>query len=581
MLGEMSAEIFVGVFNHLWQSTVFVVLIGLLTLGFRKNRAHIRYWLWFSASAKFLLPFALLMSLGHRLHWAPATAALSAVPAIAHSALEVSQPLSEIWASAPSAPQGPAWTAIAIVLLWACGCAAIGLVRFRDWRRIQASVRASGALDISAHIPVRCSPGLLEPGVVGVFRPILLFPTGITERLQPAEMQAILAHELCHVQRRDNLASAVHMIVEALFWFHPLVWWIGARLMEEREQACDEAVLRLGNEARDYAAGILTVCKNYLESPLSCVSGVTGSNPKKRIQAILTGRIALDLTVSKKLMLTASVIAALGLPLLIGLLSAATPKFTTVSIKPCTVFARSDYLNLPLGTFHPGCTTVQRLIQQADGLFANGHMNPASSVAVTGGPAWTTSALYQIEAQANEPLDRSTMNGPMLEALLEDRFKLKFHRETRPTPVYALTAPKILPKLEPFAGTCVPSDWDHPHPDPKVMCTTSHFTANSIDMDRASIADLCIFLLVTLDRPPKDETGITGRYNFHLEMPTAAFSSRARGIPPLSNPNAPASEPAVIAEVKSAIHKLGLTLEPTTRPGEVIVIDHIEKPATL
>src|SRR5437764_157806 len=133
-----------------------------------------------------------------------------------------------------------------------------------------------------------------------LFRPILLLPAGIRERLKPRELQAVLAHELCHVWRRDNLTSAIHMIVEAVFWFHPLVWWIGARLIEERERACDEAVLRLGNEPQEYAEGILNVCKSYLESPLWCVSGVTGSSLKKRIQAILTGHIARDLTFAKK-----------------------------------------------------------------------------------------------------------------------------------------------------------------------------------------------------------------------------------------------------------------------------------------
>ncbi len=63
------------------------------------------------------------------------------------------------------------------------------------------------------------------------------------------------------------------MFVETVFWFHPLVWWIGKRMVEERERACDEEVLRLGNEPRVYAEGILNVCKLYMESPLACVSG--------------------------------------------------------------------------------------------------------------------------------------------------------------------------------------------------------------------------------------------------------------------------------------------------------------------
>jgi bla regulator protein blaR1 len=57
------------------------------------------------------------------------------------------------------------------------------------------------------------------------------------------------------------------MLVEAIFWFYPPVWWIRTRLIEERERACDEAVLQAGSAANVYAEGILNVCKFYVESP--------------------------------------------------------------------------------------------------------------------------------------------------------------------------------------------------------------------------------------------------------------------------------------------------------------------------
>jgi len=79
---------------------------------------------------------------------------------------------------------------------------------------------------------------------------------------------------MCHVRRRDNLATAMYMLVESLFWFYPLVRWIGKQLINERERACDEEVLELGNEPLVYAEGILSVCKSYLESPLQCASGL-------------------------------------------------------------------------------------------------------------------------------------------------------------------------------------------------------------------------------------------------------------------------------------------------------------------
>src|SRR5437667_1107064 len=121
---------------------------------------------------------------------------------------------------------------------------------------------------------------------------------------------------------------------------------MGARLVDERARACDEAVLRLGNEQLVYAEGILHVCKIFLESPLRCVSGVTGSNLKKRIQAILTGRVAGELNIAKKVALTAAAMWALAIPIVVGMMHASssqnitrpadTPKWEAVSVKPCT-----------------------------------------------------------------------------------------------------------------------------------------------------------------------------------------------------------------------------------------------------
>ena len=143
-------------------------------------------------------------------------------------------------------------------------------------------------------------------------------PRVSSERLTPSQLEAVLAHELCHVRRRDNLFASIHMIVEAVFWFHPLVWWIGARLVEERERACDEDVLSLGNQPRIYADAILNVCKLYVESPLVCVSGVTGSDIKRRIEAIMTNRRVQTLNRAKKILLATAGFAALVGPVVIG-----------------------------------------------------------------------------------------------------------------------------------------------------------------------------------------------------------------------------------------------------------------------
>src|SRR5579862_9731364 len=103
-------------------------------------------------------------------------------------------------------------------------------------------------------------PSLLEPAVFGIFSPVLLLPDGIADRLTRDQLKSVLIHELCHIRRRDNLATAIYMVVESLFWFYPLVRWIGKRLMEERERACDEEVLRVSGNPDIYVEGILKVC---------------------------------------------------------------------------------------------------------------------------------------------------------------------------------------------------------------------------------------------------------------------------------------------------------------------------------
>jgi regulation of enolase protein 1 (concanavalin A-like superfamily) len=125
---------------------------------------------------------------------------------------------------------------------------------------------------------------------------------------------------VCHARRRDNLALAIQMAVEAAFWFYPLVWWMGARLIEEQERACDEDVLRLGCKPQVYAESILRVCQFYLELPPVCVAGVTGSNLKRRMERIMNHRVPKQLGLGKKIL-----IGGVGTALLVVLLAASIP----------------------------------------------------------------------------------------------------------------------------------------------------------------------------------------------------------------------------------------------------------------
>ncbi len=317
-----------GLIDHLWQSSLFAGAAGLLTLLLRANAARVRFWLWFAASVKFLLPFAGLAALGALLLPPPA-APLPVLEAFAPAAAPYVVPVAHVMPAISThavtsvASQGPAfdWTFL-LCFLWAAGTLAIGFRWLARWRTMHAALKAAGSVSTIGGFAVLTASGPLEPGLFGILKPVILLPQGIGEKLSPAELQAVLAHEACHGRHRDNLWAAVHMLVEALFWFHPLVWWLGARLNQERERACDEAVLASGQEPEVYAESILKVCKLYVQSPLPCVSGISGAGLKERIERIVVNAVAPPLSLLRKSLLAGCAAVSLALPVGAGLLLA-------------------------------------------------------------------------------------------------------------------------------------------------------------------------------------------------------------------------------------------------------------------
>jgi len=305
----------VSLLNHLWQSTLFALAIALVVQLLRNEAARIRYALWLAASLKFLVPFSVLASLG---------AALA--PALERPMLEIAAgPIPIERLAAPVAPDGlPRAVAVALVVIWIAGAALVLLRSARNMRRLAALVdHASPAGTLpGAPLPVRYSRAPIEPALVGIRHPVLLLPADVEERLSRAQLEAVIAHELCHWRRRDNLTGALHMLVEASFWFHPLVWWIGARLVEERERACDEAVVTAGHDRRTYAEAILEVAELRIASPLKCAAGVGGIDLKGRITAVMRSQAMKDLAIHKKVLLSLGAFAAIALPVVAGWIGA-------------------------------------------------------------------------------------------------------------------------------------------------------------------------------------------------------------------------------------------------------------------
>jgi uncharacterized protein (TIGR03435 family) len=586
--------------NHLWQSTLFAVVAGLLTLTLRKNRAQARYWIWLAASVKFLIPFSLLVAVGS--HWGRRSPPAITPPVASYVIEQASQPFSApplVTTTAAPASSLINWLPAVLPTVWAIGFATLICFWWRRWRGLRAALRTASPLDLQIGMDAMISPAFAEPGVFGVRRPVLLLPAGITDRLTPPQLKAIVAHELCHIRRRDNLATAIHMGVEALFWFHPLVWWLGARLMEERERACDEEVLLMGSEPQAYAEGILKVCELYLDSPLPCVSGVMGANLRKRIEEIMSNRIGLRLSFARKVTLAAAGAAAVAAPILVGILNApaiqaqfsatATPKFEVASIKPCNVEPgrKRGGGDASPGRLTTGCDLLVDdnnlgLIQRAYVRFSGGHTNSLGVLAIKGGPKWIHSEMYRIDAKADGRSTKEMMQGPMLQALLEDRFKLKIHREIREGPVYALTAVNETFKLKPFnEGSCIQTPLTIPVPVPppgQRYCKALISFLPSISAEGSTLIEFSKLLSLVLDRPVIDRTGITDRFDIHLEFARDDSTPGLRGPVP-DTPAAAASDPSKPTIFTAIREQLGLKLTPARGPIEFLVIDHIERPS--
>lgn len=586
--------------NHLWQSTVFALVAVLLAFVLRDNRAETRHWLWLAASLKFLIPFSLLIAMGSEIHWP------SAAPVV-HSTFstavqQIQQPFASPKVLSTQTRPVTNITPTIVLAIWLTGFAVALLSWARSWLRIRSVVRRARPLEMQAPVQVLSSESPLEPGVFGIFRPVLLLPAGIADRLEPSHLQAILVHELCHVRRRDNLFAAAHMLVEAMFWFHPLVWWIGSRLVEERERACDEEVVRLGNQPHVYAESILKTCQFFVESPLTCMSGVTGADLKKRIGRIMGGTFVARLTLRKKMLLVGAGIAALALPLASGLINAAqagdkaTASFEVVSIKP----SRAGKCG-PMFQFAPGGRI------RTPGISPKFLIEVAYDVKdsqLEGGPPWINSECYDIEAKPDEPagaaLDklppdqRKEKIGEMLQSLLRDRFKLAIGHTTKELRVYSLVVAKNGPKLkpsdfnpaehpgdEPLPPSPNPRGGDRPRMQGGLMMRRGHLESTGVDMPMLVGA-----LSMVTHRVVIDKTGLAGRYDFTLNW-TPDDTQLAQGGPggpgaPGGGPMGPGGPPpeSNVPDLFTAIQEqLGLKLEAQKAPVDVLVIQHVEKPS--
>lgn len=636
----MTSDVWTSVLlNHLWQSTAVALLAWLLTLALRNNSARVRYAIWLFASIKFLLPFQLLTYLGAQMTTPVANNGSQLYTIVEEFTRPLREAPIQTAAASPSTPSFHAANTIWELLgaVWLCGFLLLLAKWISGWksahtmasaaeplidgREFDALVRAEDSVCVRSGIRLLLSPAGMEPAVFGIFRPVLLWPAGLSDRLDDAQIEAIMAHELEHVRRRDNLTAAVHSFVEAVFWFHPLVRWMSTRLSEERERACDERVLEQSARPEAYAESILKVCSFCMEPAAACVSGVSGADLKQRILRIMTQRSGTAMTMGRKCLLLATAVLLIAAPIGFGLLhgqqgpapsgdqpqgsvvTSDLPKYEVATVKPAAGEDGMTRIMLtPSGAEFNG-VQMQMLLQQAFGVERD---------RIIGEPDWAGSKRFDITAKVSPEdapkLDHLKMEQrrAMLLPLLEERFALKYHHESRELPMYSLVVAKGGPKLkESTVVASPPPDVAHPS-DRRVMPDgpTAHsgpgapagpggpprdraanpgmmtMSPGGIEANGGGMPFLAHALSSLVGRSVVDKTGLTGNYDYSLHWtPDEASMPRVGpaggGPPPQGDAPIDPNGPTLFTALEE---QLGLKLQSEKGKVDVIVIDHIELP---
>jgi uncharacterized protein (TIGR03435 family) len=435
--------------------------------------------------------------------------------------------------------------------------------------RLKARMRVSG--------PVRLLQSSLvqAPAVVGWLRPVVLAPMGALAALPAEQMEALLLHELAHIRRYDYLVNILQSAVEAVLFYHPAVWWVSGQMRAERELCCDDDAVSVSGDAVVYARALAELAS--LCQPV--VMAANGGSLAHRISRLLGQPRSAPRTLSGTGIMAAGVLPVIAAVALFGQ-PASRPRFEVASIKPAG--SQGPNMMRPLPNGLTGTVPLKLMMSRAYAV---------QSFQITGGPEWINSERYAINAKATGTPSHDQIS-LMLQSLLEERFQLKIHHETRELPMFNLVIARGGPKLATSKeGGCDDSTDPQPEPAGGRMAPPGSVAApltrcGGLDVmlqvggarmsgGKIPMSELVRMLSVVLGRTVVDRTGFTGTFDVRLDF-----------LPDDSTPHLPppppdaASSNAMSPSIFSALpEQLGLRLEAAKGPVEVIVIDQVERPS--
>jgi uncharacterized protein (TIGR03435 family) len=564
-------QILVAVLNSLWQASIVAALVWATLRLLARTRVSVnaatRYVIWWATLAVvLLLPAAPPIVQAFRARPQPAARTIvKPAPSLSLPASTPEQPPAIVVIQDQPSAIWPLW----ILALWA----AVFLFRMtqiaRSFFYLRGVKRRSSIADrelpaIARPAKLLLSNDIASPMAVGFLPPAVILPASLPDQLETSQLEHVLLHEAAHLARRDDWTNLAARVLGAALALHPVAVWILRQIEREREMACDDWVVARTGAAKPYAASLARMFElrwsRRKEPPhLKLASGIFGgASIGDRIEALLkhggefSSRPSPARVIAGAAILLLLLIAGSRAPRWITF-AQGRPSFETAFVTPFVGSTRipPTFQDLPDGQLVVTGYPLQNLIAEAWGI---------PEERIEGRRDWMNSARFSITAQASGNPDKGETRR-MLKTLLEDKFKVKVHTETREVAVYIMTVAQGGLKLEPWnQGNCVVADLVVGSPNSPKYCGTGAFICNercrwnAKGIDMAGVVDI----LSTMMRAPLiDETGLKGRFDIGMEW------SR--------------QDPRDTRTLSAAMEeRLGLTLTPATRPIDFLILDQVE-----
>ncbi len=326
LFSDFAQRVSVALLHSLWQATIVAAILWLVLWAIPKRNSNWRYGIncagllsifcWFVLTCLLVHPAEKVISKNltppaeSSIDSAVADPLANIEPSIFESeafAPDVADESTEIVAVAPELPasaespvdQKTSWKEKSLLSLsilspiWLTGVIGISLWRLGGWIALwrlrslgtiavpqtiqQLSCQLAEQLNVSSSVSVLQSLLVPTPLVIGFIRPLILLPMTVVTGLPPAQIEAILAHELAHIRRHDYLVNLLQTVIETVLFYHPAVWWVSRSIRREREFCSDDLALSIVGDRVPYAQALAAVAEMQGTSSCLAVAASDGS----------------------------------------------------------------------------------------------------------------------------------------------------------------------------------------------------------------------------------------------------------------------------------------------------------------